>query len=83
MDDAPHPSVADFETLARIAGTRRVRALKAWLARNRIRYFNSVKNRPSTTIAALDRALRRGTDEENEPNYDPPPWDKTRKARSG
>lgn len=71
--------IADFPTLAKLAGTKKPGGVKAWLARNRIKYFVDTKGHPSTTLSALDRALNRGS-EETEPNYDPPPWQNSRAA---
>lgn len=65
--------IVPFDELAKLAGTRRVRSVAIWCARNRINTFRDTKNRPCTTIQALDSALNRGKDEENTPNYDPPP----------
>src|SRR5688500_16768316 len=66
--------IADFKTLQTLAGTKKLGAVKAWLARNRIKYFIDTKGHPSTTLAALDRALHRG-ESITEPNFDLPTWD--------
>ena len=63
--------LVDFDTLANFAGTRKVKAVAMWCARNRIHTFRDTKGRPVTTIAAIERALGQG--DVIEPNYDPPP----------
>ena len=67
-------STVDFDTLAAYVKTRKVGAVAAWCARNRVLTFRDTKGRPCTTLEALNRALYRGKDN-NEPNYDPPPWE--------
>ena len=67
-------STVDFDTLAAYVKTRKVGAVAAWCARNRVLTFRDTKGRPCTTLEALNRALYRGKDN-NEPNYEPPPWE--------
>lgn len=67
-------STVDFDTLAAYVKTRKVTAVAAWCARNRVLTFRDTKGRPCTTLEALNRALYRGKDN-NEPNYEPPTWE--------
>src|SRR5687767_6125960 len=62
--------IADFATLCTLAATKRPKAVCAWLARNRIHYMLDTKGHPVTTLSAIDRALHRGRDENNEPNIE-------------
>ncbi len=49
--------IADFDTLSKLAATRKVKAVAMWCARYRIQTFRDTKHRPCTTITAIDRAL--------------------------
>src|SRR5690606_12090637 len=66
--------IADYETLKKLCKARGPGGVKAWLARNRIKYFIDSKGNPTTTLSALDRALHRGSDN-NEPNFELPSWE--------
>ena len=63
-------STVDFDTLAAYVKTRKVGAVAAWCARNRVLTFRDTKGRPCTTLEALNRALYRGKYNDNEPNYE-------------
>lgn len=54
--------IADFEALAKLVKSRKPGVVKAWLARNRVKYFIDSKGHPATTLSALDRALNRFPD---------------------
>jgi len=58
-----------FDTLAKLAATRKVKAIAAWCARNRILSFRDAKNRPCTTLEALNNALYKGKELEPEPDW--------------
>src|SRR5581483_7939332 len=62
-------STVDFDALASFVKTRKVGAVAAWCARNRVLTFRDAKGRPCTTVEALNHALYRGRDNENEPDY--------------
>jgi hypothetical protein len=63
------PFEIDFDALARLAATRKVKAVAMWCARNRILTFRDTKGRPCTTQSALDEALGHSKDPSNEPNF--------------
>jgi len=63
-------STIDFDMLASYVKTRKVTAVAAWCARNRVLTFRDAKGRPCTTVEALNRALYRGKNNENEPDYE-------------
>lgn len=77
MSDLARVSLISFKELAEKIDTRKVAAVKAWCARNRVPWFPDSKGRPMTTSTALDRALFRGKDEENEIDWSPFPWQKS------
>jgi hypothetical protein len=54
---AGNPYLVGFDDLAAFVGTRKVNAIKAWLARNRIQYMTDHKHRPITTVSAINRGL--------------------------
>ena len=58
-----------FDSLARWAGTRKVKSVAMWCARNRIKTFRDTKKRPCTTLDAINEALNGGRRENVEPNY--------------
>lgn len=49
--------LVNYDDLAAFVGTRKVLALKAWLARNRIQWMADHKRRPITTVSAINRGL--------------------------
>lgn len=63
-------TLLSFDELAEKVGTRKVLAIKAWCARNRVKWLPDYKGRPITTLAALDRSLARGKDSNTEPRYE-------------
>jgi hypothetical protein len=71
--------IIDFDALAKWIATRKVKAVAAWCARNRIYTFRDHKGRPCTTLSAIDEALRgHARPEDIGINWDRPTWASSR-----